>query len=301
MRYSLKQLAVFEAVATSGSVSKAAENLALTQSATSMALAQLEKLLGRPLFERQGKSMALTHWGLWLRPRAKQLLFDAQQIEFGFYDQHLISGEINLAASQTAAEHLLPNLISIIDSDFPELRINFKVQNTEKVIEGVRNYDFELGIIEGRCDDSRLQQEVWCYDHLVIVASKHHPFARYEQVSMAQLEQAKWVLRESGAGTRRIFDGAIHGVIDDLDVWREYEQVPVLRSLVAHGPYLSCLPYLDVVKFIERGELVALNVPELNMKRTLSFIWRGDSLENPLRDCIKREAKRMMKDNPHVM
>ncbi|MFA0071411.1 LysR family transcriptional regulator, partial [Vibrio breoganii] len=92
MRYSLKQLAVFDAVADSGSVSQAADRLALTQSATSMSLAQLEKMLGRPLFERQGKQMALTHWGMWLRPKAKRLLQDAQQIEMGFYEQHLLSG-----------------------------------------------------------------------------------------------------------------------------------------------------------------------------------------------------------------
>lgn len=55
MRYSLKQLAVFDAVADTGSVSQAADHLSLTQSATSMSLAQLEKMLGRPLFERQGK------------------------------------------------------------------------------------------------------------------------------------------------------------------------------------------------------------------------------------------------------
>ena len=63
MRYSLKQLAVFDAVADSGSVSQAADKLALTQSATSMSLAQLEKMLGRPLFERQGKQMALDSLG----------------------------------------------------------------------------------------------------------------------------------------------------------------------------------------------------------------------------------------------
>ncbi len=132
MRYSLKQLAVFEAIAATGSVSRAADQLALTQSATSMALSQLEKLLGRPLFERQGKQMQLTYWGAWLRPKARQLLFDAQQIEAGFDGQHIISGDIALIASQTAAEHLIPDLISIIDSDFPELRIDFTVKNTQK-------------------------------------------------------------------------------------------------------------------------------------------------------------------------
>jgi DNA-binding transcriptional LysR family regulator len=301
MRYSLKQLAVFDAVADLGSVSQAADKLALTQSATSMSLAQLEKMLGRPLFERQGKRMALTHWGMWLRPKAKKLLQDAQQIELGFLEQHLLSGEIRLGASQTPAEHLIPDLISIIDSDFPEIRIELGVQSTRGVIDGVLDYQYDLGIIEGRIDDSRIVQEEWCRDHLTVVVSAHHPFAKRERVSLAQLEQAKWVLREIGSGTRKIFDSSIHHLISDLDVWREYEHVPVLRTLVANGPYLTCLPYLDVEKYIENGELVALNVPELEMERTLSFIWRADMTENPLADCIKREGLRMMKGRPTVL
>lgn len=301
MRYSLKQLAVFDAVADCGSVSTAADKLALTQSATSMSLAQLEKMLGRPLFERQGKQMALTHWGMWLRPKAKKLLQDAQQIEMGFYDQHLISGELCLGASQTPAEHLVPDLISIIDSDFPEIRIDLGVKSTQGVIEGVLDYKYDLGIIEGRCDDNRIHQEVWCRDHLTVVASAHHPFAKRDVVSLAQLEQAKWVLREHGSGTRKTFDSSIHKLIADLDVWREYEHVPVLRTLVANGSYLTCLPYLDVEKFIQNGQLVALKVPELNMERTLSFVWRADMAENPLVECIKREGLRMMKGRPSVL
>jgi DNA-binding transcriptional LysR family regulator len=140
MRYSLKQLAVFEAVAHMGSVSLAADKLSLTQSATSMSLAQLEKMLGRPLFERQGKRMALTHWGMWLRPKAKKLLQDAQQIELGFVEQHLISGEIGLCASQTPAEHLVPDLISIIDNDFPEIRINLAVRSAAMIIEFIKRH-----------------------------------------------------------------------------------------------------------------------------------------------------------------
>nr|WP_206384220.1 MULTISPECIES: LysR substrate-binding domain-containing protein [Vibrio] len=297
----MKQLAVFEAVADCGSVSAAADKLALTQSATSMSLAQLEKMLGRPLFERQGKQMALTHWGMWLRPKAKKLLQDAQQIEMGFYDQHLLSGEIRLGASQTPAEHLVPDLISIIDSDFPEIRIELGVKSTQGVIEGILDYKYDLGIIEGRCDDNRIHQEVWCRDHLTVVASAHHPFAKRDFVSLAQLEQAKWVLREHGSGTRKTFDSSIHKLIADLDVWREYEHVPVLRSLVANGSYLTCLPYLDVERYIQSGQLVALNVPELNMERTLSFVWRADMSENPLAECIKREGLRMMKGRPSVL
>lgn len=300
MRYSLKQLAVFEAVAHAGSVSLAADKLALSQSATSMSLAQLEKILGHPLFERQGKRMALTHRGIWLRPKAKRLLQDAREIESGFLEQHLLSGEIGICASQTPAEHLVPELISIIDKDFPEIRVHLDVKRTSDVISGLLKYNFELGVIEGRCDDSRIHQHVWCRDHLTVVVGANHPFALKKTISMAQLEQAQWVLREAGSGTRKFFDSSIHNFVDGLRVWREYEHIPVIRTMVENGPYVTCLPYLDVEEYIKNGTLVALNVPELKMERTLSFVWRADMKDNPLVDCIKREGVRMMKGKPRV-
>ena len=75
------------------------------------------------------------------------------------------------------------------------MRISLGVQSTDAVIDGVLDYQYDLGVIEGRCDDNRVHQEVWCTDHLTVVASAHHPFAKRERVSLAQLEQAKWVLR----------------------------------------------------------------------------------------------------------
>lgn len=294
MKYSLKQLAVFDAVASLESVSAAARKLSMTQSAVSMSLSQFENVLDRPLFTRQGNRLTLTHWGRWLRPKAKKLLQDAQQIQIGLHDQQIISGNFYLCSSQTAAEHIVPSLISKIDSDFPELRIKLKVENTEHVIQRLLNYECDLGIVEGRNDDSRIYQKKLMDDHLVVFSNPHHPYAKSQFVSLAQLEQAKWVLREIGAGTRRIFDGAIHGVIDHINVWKVYESVPVLKAMVENGFYLGCLPYLDVAKEVENGQLVILPTPQLDMKRSLSFVWRKDAEENPLRDCVLGEARRLV-------
>lgn len=293
MKFTLKQMLVFEAIADTGSVSIAADQVALSQSAASMALAQLEEALGQPLFDRQGKRLVLNHWGHWLRPRARRLLFDARQIELGFRGQHLLSGELAVGASQTVAERLLPRLISQLDNDFPELRIGLAIDNTEHVIAGLLNYHFDLGVIEGRCDDNRLSQEHWCRDHLVIVAGAHHPYAKLPRVNLAQLEEAKWVLRESGAGTREIFDSAIHGRLNHLQVWREYSHVPVLIALIESHAYLSCLPWRSVEDEVKDGKLVVLDVPELNMQRSFSFVWRSDAGDNPLRESVIKAARRL--------
>ena len=295
MKYTLKQLQVFNAIAGNDSVSRAADELCMTQSAVSMSLAQLENLLDRPLFIRHGNRLTLSHWGRWLRPQARKLIQNAQQIDQGLKDQHLISGSLSLCASQTAAEHLLPKLISNIDSDFPELRVDLSIENSEEVIRGLLNHEFELGIIEGRNDDSRVVQEAIFDDRLVIFTNPHHPYANASKVNLAQLEQARWILREHGAGTRRIFESAVHGLIEQLDVWKEYESVPVIKELVKNGVYLGCLPLLDVRKEVERGELVILKTPDLNMQRSLSFVWLNDLGQNPLKDCVITEAKRLVR------
>ncbi|WP_026957503.1 MULTISPECIES: LysR family transcriptional regulator [Aliagarivorans] len=293
MRFSLKQLAVFEATALSGNVSQAAESLAMTQSAASMALNQLERSLGHKLFERHSKGVSLTSWGLWLRPRAESILFNSRQIEFGFAQQQCISGAINIGVSLTAAEHLFPEVISNIDREYPEVRVNMDTRNTEQVIEGIRNYQYDLGVIEGQCNDNRIHQEVWCRDYLTIVAGPEHPYTRFKRISLNQLEQAKWVLRESGSGVRKIFESALHGHIDDLDIWREYDSVKLIKRLVSAGDYLTCLPYQDVSGEIAAGKLVPLKVPPLNMERPLSFIWRAESGVNALRDCVRQEAQKI--------
>lgn len=168
-------------------------------------------------------------------------------------------------------------------------------------MKGLINYDVELGVIEGRCDDSRISHRVWCHDHLVIVAGAHHPYAQLKQLSISHLEQATWVLREPGAGTRRVFDSAIAGVLKQIKVHREYAHVPILRTLVASNHYLSCLPYLDVVKSVESGELVILNVPEIHIERSLSFVWRSDDSDNPLRELAINEAIAMFESEGAVM
>ncbi|MFM2480686.1 LysR substrate-binding domain-containing protein [Celerinatantimonas sp. YJH-8] len=299
MNFTLKQIAVFDAIAQTGSVSHAASQLALTQSAASMALAQLEQQLGQPLFERIGRRLVLNSWGHWLRPRARRLLLDASQIEQGFKGQHLFSGELMLGISQTIAEILLPGLVCRLEHEVPQLRLIPQVSNSEHVLQSLLSHELNVGVIEGRCDDSRMQLSHWCDDHLVIVANARHPLAQQPAVSLAELSQARWVLRESGSGTREIFMNAIYGKLSKLNIWREFSHVPTILALVGQSNYLSCLPERVVTKDNYDGKLAILKVPDLNIMRQFHFVWRKDSGNDPLRDCLLEQAQLLLSDNDH--
>lgn len=286
MKFSLRQLQVFYLVATHNSVSLAAKELDISQSAASMSLSQLETLLNKPLFTRKGHRMELTNWGEWLRPLAHDLLTTGSRIEAGMQEMDLASGSMALGASQTPALHLVPQLISKLDTDYPRLAIELGVENTEHIIDGLLDFRYDLGLIEGHCDDERLDRSVWCSDELVIIAAADHPLAQQEEVSFDQLSKELWVLREHGAGTREIFDLHIHKHIDRLQVHREYDQVNVIVEMVKNSNYLGGLSSRSVQPWVDSGEVKVLSAPPLKMERKFSFIWRKQDTVNPARQLI---------------
>jgi len=294
MKFSLRQMQVFHSVAENQSVSDAARELNMSQSAASMALAQLETMLGKPLFNRHGRKMALTSWGLWLRPHVQQLLSNCHTIELGMENRDLVSGRISVGASQTPAAHIVPQLVCQLDCDFPHLEVAVGVENTEHVISGLIDYRYDIGIIEGHCDDERVEVQRLCDDELVIVASAQHPYAIGKKASLTQLEMAQWILRERGAGTREIFDISIHEHITQLKVHREFDHVGVIIALIKQGNYLTCLSRRSVAQLVEKGELVILAVPELMMKRDFSFVWRKHDVTSPSRTVIMKTANSLV-------
>src|SRR5437868_6251316 len=106
MRFSLKQIAVFDAVARLGSVSRAAEEVALSQSAASMALKELEDSLGAQLFHRHGRKLILNENGRRLQPKAHSLMRLAGEI--GTPESEDLDGTLRVAASTTVGNYVLP-------------------------------------------------------------------------------------------------------------------------------------------------------------------------------------------------
>lgn len=286
MKFSLRQLQVFYLVSSHKSVSQAAKELDISQSAASMSLSQLEAQLDKPLFIRKGHKMELTNWGEWLRPHVFDMLQTSKRIEAGMQEMDLVSGRIVLGASQTPAMHMVPSLISKMDKAYPRLLIDLGVENTEHVIEGLLDYRFDVGLIEGHCDDERIERQLWCNDELVIIAGVNNPLSQMDEVLPEQLSEALWVVREPGAGTREIFDLHIHKVVDQVQVHREYDHVDVILEMVKNSDYLGCLSRRSVNAWVEAGHLKILNVPELKMGRHFSFIWRKNEVASPSREAI---------------
>ena len=213
LRLSLRQLQIFEAVARTGSTRAASEEIALSQSATSAAVNELERLLAMRLFDRSGKRLLLNDNGRELLPRARALLDAARGLE----GLGLAAGpqlqSLRIGASTTVGTHLVPRLLAALYEDAPRRaphwRSTVAIANTADICAAVAAFDLDLGLIEGPCHDPALEVHPWVRDEMVVVASPQLAGRPDARLGVRELREAVWLLREPGSGTREATDQAL--------------------------------------------------------------------------------------------
>lgn len=291
MRITLRQLQVFAAIAQRSNVTLASQQLFLSQAATSMALADLERQLDCQLFDRQGKRLLLNESGRRLLPHAVELLERAQEFE-----RLARQGEgvpLHLGASSTVGNYLLPRIMGLFMREQPESRLSLEVANTEQIIQRVAGLEIDLGLIEGPCHDERMEVLPWRCDELVICCAPGHPLLAIDAIEPEDLLKADWILREPGSGTRENFEQALSEVLPSpVRVRLELGHTEAIKQAVAAGLGISCLSRLAIADALAYGSLAELNTPFLDLTRQLSLLvhkdkYRPSALSNFLQFCLQ--------------
>lgn len=267
MKITLRQLEVFAAIASHGQVTRAAQAVALSQAAASMALADLEGQLGTPLFHRVGRHWQLTDSGREILPLAREVLDRVGDIE----DIGRTRGaafDIHLGASVTIGNHLLPGLIAELMQLHPLGKVQVSRHNTEQVVSRLLAFQIDLGFIEGPVNDPRLTCFDWRQDELQVFAAPGHPLAG-AALAPEDLAAAGWIVREPGSGTRECFDRAMADAGIRPRIVLELEQPEAVRQCVRLGLGLGCLSALELREAIHAGWLLRLQAPFLALSRQL--------------------------------
>jgi len=271
MKYTLRQLEVFLAVAHCDNITRAAESLSMSQSAASGALRDLEEQFDIRLFDRAGKRLKINELGRLLRPKAQALLERAQGLELEM-SQHQAVGQLKIGATLTIGNYLAVTLMARYMKENPKAKLDLQVANTSAIAARVENFELDVGLIEGEIQHPDLEVLPWRSDELIVFCAPDNPLAKKAQLSDADLQAAPWVLRESGSGTRQAFDWALHGLLSNLNIVLELEQTDAIKRAVSEGLGIGCLSHIALHESFERGDLVPLNVTGRDFKRQLYLI-----------------------------
>ena len=203
----LEQLRIFVAVAEHQHVTRAARFLNMTQSAVSAAVLALEQRHAVALFDRVGRSIILNQTGAVLLERARRVLAEARAAEAALDDlAGLRRGELSVMASLTIAAYWLPTHLASFHARYPGIKFDVRIGNTEAVANAAEAGSIEIGLVEGKVDRPALSSTTVAEDEMIVVASPGHALARVKRVTGDHLQDATWVLREPGSGTRLAFD-----------------------------------------------------------------------------------------------
>lgn len=271
MRFTLKQLQVFLAVASHENVSLAARELSISQSAASTALKELEQRYDLPLFDRLGKRLKLNEQGQALRPRAEAFIAEARELEQVLKSRSTV-GDLKVGATLTIGNYLAVGIMAGFMNEHPNANVQLTVENTAAIAARVRNFELDLGLIEGELKDTHLNVIYWRDDELTPFCAPDHPLARERQLDDAQLMAADWIVREQGSGTRQAFDRAMAGILPNLNLRLELQHTEGIKRAVEAGLGIGCLSRLTLVEAFNRGTLVPLAAPQRNWHRKFYFI-----------------------------
>lgn len=272
MKFTLRQLEVFVAIGRSGNVSRAAEEIPLSQSATSTALGEFERQFGVQLFDRVGKSLRLNEIGRQLLPRAVEMLDRANEIE-ELLEGRAGFGPLALGATLTIGNYLTTLIVAKFLQRHPLSQVQLQVHNTSTIVQQVARYELDLGLIEGDCNHPDLEVQPWIADELAVFCAPGHPLAGKKRVSLEQLLDQPWILREKGSGTRATFDRALHNYHSRLNIRLELEHTEAIKRAVESGLGVGCISRLALKDAFRRGSLVALDTPDLDLRRYFYFLW----------------------------
>lgn len=254
-------LRVFAAICETGSFTKAANELFITQPAVSRHVQALEHHYGVSLFERRGRSVALTANGEILHSKTRELFSLYDELEDLFEDiVELKRGRITIAASAIMATYMLPSVFATFKERYPGIQIEMLAGNTHEVNRLVDEGLADMGFAGSTgMDRRRLEKTLIHTEPLVIVAASNDELSRKKAVYPKDMSGHTFVWREKGTQTRvyvrRLFrnkemsnDGIVVG------------RVETAKRLAEKDGYLTALPYVAVKREVESGLFAKLNV-----------------------------------------
>lgn len=271
------RLQVFYSVATHLNFSRAASELFISQPAVTQHIKELERIYEARFFERKGNKILLTVQGEKMLEYAEKLISLYRQLDTELKSSgQQLSGQLSIGASTTIAQYVLPQTIASFYRRYPNVRITLTSDNTENITKALLAGKIDLGLVEGPVHSRDLKLELLMNDELVAVTSSKNELAKSSSISLQDLKELPWVLREKGSGTREVTEQGLESIglsIQSIKNVTSLGSTEAIKSFLEVGVGVSILSKKSIRNELALGLLQILPVAGLNLERPFNFIY----------------------------
>ena len=274
MQPTIRQLEVFLAVARAGSFRRAADRVHLSQPALSQHVGELERGLGARLFDRRGRTVALTEAGQILENHALRVFATLASAREAIADLADGSrGPLVVGASTTPGVYLMPALMSTLAREQPGISVDLRIANSRVIEEQVRANELDLGVVGGhglRPGEECLAAGV--LDELVLVVPPGHAWARRARLDLSVLVRERLLMREEGSATRQVTERALEQADVKIGRMLVLDHTEAIKQAVMAGLGVAFVSIYAVRGELETGRLVRVRLRSLDIQRHFHVI-----------------------------
>ena len=282
----LKTLSMLVKLISTGSFSAVAEELGLTQPAVSMQIKSLQEYFETELVVRQDGDIKLTPAGKIVYDQAKRILehweqacLEVKQVKGKTY------GKLQIGASTIPATYLLPELMAKFSAAFPEIKILIEVGDSKEVVDYLEEQEVDLAIVGFKPRRKNLATTALTDDDLSLILPIEHSLAKQQQISLAELERQRMLIREKGSGTRKAMLAGLgeRGITkNDLNIVAQLGSTEAVISAVEAGVGVSFVSELAARKAVDNNRVQQLKVVNMSISRKLYLTYHQERAEEVL-------------------
>jgi len=288
MNITFRQLRVFTAVAQHGSMARAADALHLTPPAVSMQIKEIETQVGLPLFDRQGRSAALSKAGEYFLVHAKKLLSALKEADDGMARLKRVEHGLLTIGMVSTAKYFVPHLLARFHEDHQGVDVRLRVAgNREQLVALMEAGEVDLSIMGRPPRELATRAESFAAHPLVFIAPPGHPLTKRDGLQVAQLEPYDFIARERGSGTRTAMETFFAEHRYTPRIAMEMSSNETIKQAVIAGLGLSFLSMHTIGLELRSGLLQVLNIAGAPVMRTWNVVHLGGKVLSPAAEAFR--------------
>ena len=299
MNYTLNQMQIFLKIVQTKSVTKASEELNLTQPAVSIQLKNFQDQFDIPLTEVIGRKIYITDFGREIAEVAENIINQVYDINYksSAYKGQLI-GRLKIAVVSTG-KYVMPFFLSDFVQQHAGIELMMDVTNKYKVLESLENNEVDFALVSILPNTTNFEKIDLLQNKLFLIGSAETSLKKSSNIK-EMFKDLPLIFREKGSGTREIMELFLER--NKIAVLKKMELTSneaVKQSLLAGLGY-SIMPLIGIKYELQNNKLQIIPVKGLPIKSNWSLIWLKDKRPSPVAkaflEYIKKEKSRIVED-----
>lgn len=272
------RLFIFHTVARLGSFTRAASELSISQPAVSIQVKELERSLDTTLLIRMRSGVSLTDTGETVYDYTRRIFTLANEMTNAIQDlTGLESGRLTIGSSTTPGEYILPFAIGRFRERYPKVEVSLAISNTRNVIDQILSRELDLGMAGAPVDIRGLASFLYVNDEVVLVTAPTHPLARRRRLTVQDVAEEAFLMREAGSATRRAAEEHFASMDARVRVVMELGSNEAVKRAASAELGVGVVSKFSVGPDVAAGYLKVLSVQGWRCERPLTVFYRDDT------------------------